>query len=111
MAHAKHPIALHGWNEMKNSEFLAQVVMAVTESRRIRPGSNGNYTALHNSFMGLAQAMAWQPPEKVRRHAVRIAVAAMRIAMDGCDSIEAHRKKHGLDPLAPDAIRVTEDAQ
>lgn len=73
--------------------------MEVTESRRIRPGSKGNYKALHNAFLGMAQAMAWQPADKVRRQAIRLTAAAMRIATDGCDSIEAHREKHGLDPL------------
>lgn len=89
---------------MKNSEFLAQVVMQLAESRRIRPGSKGNYRDLHNAFMGMAQAMAWRPADKVHRHAVRLAVAAMRIALDGCDSIEAHRERNGLEPLGPEFI-------
>jgi hypothetical protein len=96
---------------MKNSEFLAQVVMKLAESRRIRPGNTGNYKVLHNSFMGMAQAMAWQSSNVVQRHAVRIAVAAMRIALDGCDSIEAHREKNGLDPLSFEQINVPEDVQ
>jgi len=95
---------------MKNSEFLAQVVMKLAESRRARPDNNGNYKALHNSFMGMAQAMAWQPSDVVQRHAVRIAVAAMRIALEGCDSIEAHREKNGLDTLAPEQINIPEHA-
>jgi hypothetical protein len=93
---------------MKNSEFLAQVVMKLAESRRVRPSNVGNYKALHNSFMGMAQAMAWHPSDVVQRHAVRIAVAAMRIALDGCDSIEAHREKHRLDPLGPEVIEHQE---
>lgn len=85
---------------MKNSEFLSKVIMEVGESRRQRPDSKGNYKALHNSFLGMAQAMAWQPADRVRHHAIRVCAAAMRIALDGCDSIERHRDRHGLDALS-----------
>lgn len=95
---------------MKNSEFLAQVVMQLSESRRTRPSSKGNYKDLHNAFMAMAQALPWQPPDVVRRHAVRLATAAMRIALDGCSDIDAHRDQHGLEPLGAKCVEA-QDAE
>lgn len=81
-------------------EALVQEILA--ELRRARekfPGDNVTTLALVEEVGELAKATFEESRDRVREEAVQVAAMAMRVVLDGDQTLDAWRESKGLDPL------------
>src|SRR5690606_13902516 len=82
------------------AEALAGEILA--ELRRARekfPGNNVMTLALVEEVGELAKATFEESRDRVRQEAIQVAVMAMRVVLDGDQTLDAWREAKGLDPL------------
>lgn len=82
-----------------NQEFMMDLIRELAQSRRDRPGSEQNFQALNDGMKILANALLTESSECVREACIDVAVNAIRVACDGCFSVEKKRQENGLDPV------------
>jgi hypothetical protein len=77
--------------------FLADVETELARARRLFPGAPVTYIAMGEEVGKLARALMDESGQQVWKEAVQVAVMAARVAIDGDGSLDALRKKRGLD--------------
>lgn len=80
--------------------FLAAVSEELSRARAKFPEVPVTLAALLEEAGELAHAIIEKPRAEVYGEAVQVAVMALRLAVEGDDSLEGFRALQGLDPLA-----------
>lgn len=79
--------------------LLVEIVDELTRAREKFPGTNCTLAALMEEVGEVSTALMEEPRAHVRKEAVQVAVVAMRIVLDGDQTLDEWRKSKGLDPL------------
>lgn len=93
---------------MLSTEFLTKLIRRYAESQAKNAQSAGNYLTLMEAINALQVFLVSAPAETVRDGALEIAVAAMRIACNGCDAVEDYRLRNDLDSIRSDLAASSE---
>ena len=86
-------------NNLTIVPFLKEIDAEYTNATTKFPSSTLSTIALMEEVGELATALLDEPLENVRKEAVQVAVMAIRIAVEGDDTVNAYRKLNGLDIL------------
>lgn len=86
----------------------AEILAELSRARAKFPGANVTMLALVEEVGELAKAAFEEPRANVRKEAVQVAIMAMRVVLDGDQTLDAWRAAKGLDPMiatpiAPDS--------
>lgn len=89
---------------MKNDyEAEDNVLLEISEelerARTKFPGKNVTFMALVEEVGELSKAMFEENRAAVRKEAIQVAVMAMRVILDGDQTLDEWRQSKGLDPL------------
>lgn len=80
-----------------HQRFMMDIIAELTRSRRDNPGSAGHFNKMNEAMRLLANALTKESSECVREQCINVAIGAIRIALDGCMSVEKARALQGLD--------------
>jgi len=90
--------------------YLERIRAELTRARAKFPGKNVTMLALMEEVGELATALFEEPRENVHTEAIQVAVMALRVILDGDNTIDDWRAEKGLDPLiSPNYIVYTDD--
>lgn len=78
-------------------EIMAELIHARTKF----PGTNATLAALVEEVGEVSTALMEEPRANVRKEAIQVAVMAIRIILDGDQTLDEWRRSKGLDPLIP----------
>lgn len=79
--------------------LFVEIAVELMRAREKFPGTNCTLAALMEEVGEVSTALMEEPRANVRKEAVQVAVMAMRIVLDGDQTLDEWRKSKGLDPL------------
>lgn len=88
-----------GGEDRSAADLLLEIDAELKRARAKFSGDNVTTLALVEEVGELAKATFEERRARVRQEAVQVAVMAMRVVLDGDQSLDAWRKVRGLDPL------------
>ena len=80
-------------------ELVADILAELKRARAKFPGPNVTMLALMEEVGELATAVFEEPRANVRAEAVQVASMAMRVVLDGDETVTQWRADRGLDPI------------
>lgn len=80
-------------------ELLNEIIVELERARTKFPGANATFAALVEEVGELGKALMEEPRSAVRKEAVQVAVMAIRVVLDGDQTMDAWRAAQNLDPL------------
>lgn len=80
-------------------DLIFEIVAELARARAKFPGENVTMAALVDEVIDLTKATFEQSRAAVRKEATQVAVMAMRVVLDGDQSLDSWRAARGLDPL------------
>lgn len=81
------------------SELATEILAELRRARMKFPGDNVTTLALVEEVGELAKATFEESRAQVRKEAVQVATMAMRVVLDGDQTLDVWRESRGLDPL------------
>lgn len=88
-------------NNVTIGPILKEIDAEYTRATTKFPSSTLSTVALMEEVGELAKAQLDEPLDNVRKEAVQVAVMAIRIAVEGDDTLNDYRKRQGLDIHGP----------
>ena len=88
-----------GLGEFAEHELMWEILQELHRARTKFPGNNVTMLALMDEVGELAKASFEEPAANVRKEAVQVAVMAIRMVMDGDQTLDGWRAARGLDAL------------
>jgi hypothetical protein len=85
--------------EGPEGELVAEILAELRRARAKFPGDNVTTLAMVEEVGELAKATFEESRARVREEAVQVAVMAMRVVLDGDQTLDGWRERKGLDPL------------
>jgi NTP pyrophosphatase (non-canonical NTP hydrolase) len=85
------------WEGTREEEFIIEILDEVERAREKHPGVDVAMAALTEEVGELAEALMDKPWGEVRKEAVQVAAVALRVALEGDDSMLKLRAKKDLD--------------
>jgi hypothetical protein len=94
---------------LPDQEFLKRVAREVESARTQFPEASLTLAALTEEVGELAKALLEEPSYRVYREAVQVAAMALRVAVEGDRTLDAHRKRDKLDCYPPPPLVDPDD--
>ena len=89
----------------QEERLMGEILAELRRARTKFPGDNVTTLALVEEVGELAKATFEESRARVREEAVQVAVMAMRVILDGDQTLDTWRAGKGLDELAPSHLR------
>lgn len=89
--------------KISKERTLANEILAELTRARVKfPGKNATFPALVEEVGELATALMEETKDRVHKEAIQVAVMAMRIVLDGDQTLDGWREYKNLDRLLDD---------
>jgi NTP pyrophosphatase (non-canonical NTP hydrolase) len=86
--------------------LMGEIRAELVRARAKFPGDNVTMLALMEEVGELAKATFEEPRDNVRKEAVQVAVMAIRVILDGDQTLDAWRASKGLDALTKESSQA-----